>query len=53
MMDKNKKKLIRQYYATARLLGLKEDSMEAIKESYGVKHINELSYNELLEIIGN
>lgn len=50
-MDKNKKKLIRQYYATARLLGLMEDFMAAIKESYGVKHMNELSCSELLEII--
>jgi len=51
MKDNTHKKLLRQYYAVARLLNLKPDATEAIKERYGVKHMSELSSQQLIEII--
>lgn len=44
-------KLLRQYHAVCRVLGIGPDERKAIQESYGVKSSTELTDSQLLDLI--
>lgn len=45
-------RLLRQYHAICRVLGITPDEKEAIKQGYGVSSIGELDDRQLIELIG-
>lgn len=50
--DVTHSKLLRQYHAICRVLGITPDEKEAIKQGYGVSSIGELDDRQLIELIG-
>lgn len=52
MNNEAKVELVHKYHALCSVNGIKEFEKEAIKESYGVSSISDLSINQLVELIG-
>lgn len=50
--SKTHNRLLRQYHAICRVLGITPDEKEAIKQGYGVSSIGELDDRQLIELIG-
>lgn len=50
--NKTHSSLLRQYHAMCRVLGIKPEEREAIKQGYGVNSIGELDNHQLIELIG-
>lgn len=44
-------RLLRQYHTMCRVLGLRPDEIDAIKQSYGVSSSSELTHSQLVELI--
>lgn len=49
--EDRKSQLVRKYHAICAVSGTNEDMQRRIKESYGVRHINELSEDKIERII--